>query len=113
MCHHNSSGAKTGYVACRERTGGTQIFLGELNETDQPYYTKNGINNAPSNRGFNLPYGVAIDSVTHRLFVAEYSNNRVVIYNLNSSNNVVSRVASNVLVRANMNSNAPLPPKAG
>lgn len=41
---------------------------------------------APNNKGFNEPLSVAVDTVNHRLFVTDSNNNRVLVFNLNSSN---------------------------
>ncbi|MFI5362472.1 MAG: hypothetical protein ACHQ49_10920 [Elusimicrobiota bacterium] len=54
--------------------------------------------------GFDTPVGVAVDTVNHRLFVADNSNNRVVVYSLNSSNSVASRIMTNVLGQPDFNS---------
>src|ERR1019366_7003776 len=88
-------------------------LLGELNDLDQPYYTKNGANNGPSNRGFGNPYAVAIDLVTHRLFVADAGYNRVVVYALDSSNNIQSRVMTNVLGQPDLSSNGSATTQSG
>ena len=72
-------------------------LLGQLDDNDQPLYTKNGANNGPNNIGMSFPDGIVIDTVTHRLFVSEANNNRVVVYNLDSSNNLIDRLPDNVL----------------
>lgn len=41
--------------------------------------------------------GVAMDTVHHRLFVADGRNNRVLVFNLDSSNNLLDHIADNVL----------------
>src|ERR1019366_503681 len=88
-------------------------LLGELNDLDQPYYTKTGANNGPNNRGLNNPYGIAIDAVAHRLFVADYNNNRVVVYTLDSGNNIQSRVMTNVLGQPDLSSNGSATTQSG
>src|ERR1700722_7433917 len=42
-------------------------------------------NSAPGPLGLYSPYGTALDTVNHRLFVTDYGNNRVLVYALNSS----------------------------
>lgn len=71
-------------------------------------YTLSNANNslAINNVGFNTPGSVAIDTVNHRLFVADSSNNRVLIFNLDTSNNLSDRVADYVLGQANFTSNS-------
>ncbi len=64
-------------------------MLGQYDSTPgdpEPLYTKSGYNDSPNNRGFDGPRDVELDAVNHRLFVADYFNNRVLVYNLNSSN---------------------------
>ncbi len=80
--------------------------IGQLNADDTPNYTKALSFNDPNARGFNIPISVAIDTQRHRLFVAEYGNNRIVVYNLDSNNNISSRVQSNVIGQPDLNSYA-------
>ncbi|MBK8574506.1 MAG: hypothetical protein IPN90_02095 [Elusimicrobia bacterium] len=47
--------------------------------------------------GFNLPYDVEVDTVSHRLFVCDYSSSRIMVYDLDSSNALVDRTADRVL----------------
>ncbi len=46
--------------------------------------------------GVANPSDVSIDEVNHRLFVADFSNDRVVVYNLDSNNNLVDYTADYV-----------------
>jgi hypothetical protein len=46
--------------------------------------------------GLMLPYGVAIDTTTHRLFVADAAH-RILVYDLNTSNILVDRTPDHVL----------------
>lgn len=48
----------------------------------------------------------AIDTVNHRFFVLDEENNRVLVYNLNASNEFIDRVADNVLGQANFYQNS-------
>jgi len=91
-------------------------LLGELNSSDQPAYTKKAVyppaatgapNNAVSNRGVRAPTGVAIDTAGHRLFVADYGNHRVLVYNLDANNNLINRVADNVLGQPDLDTLSP------
>jgi hypothetical protein len=61
-----------------------------------PDYAKGCVNNGASPIGFDSPEGSAIDSVNHRLFVSEWSNNRVLVFNCVFSFVCVSGVASEV-----------------
>ncbi len=47
--------------------------------------------------GLDRPFGVTLDSVNHRLFVADFANNRVVIYNLNNDNTLPDRIPDYIL----------------
>jgi DNA-binding beta-propeller fold protein YncE len=67
-------------------------------ELGQPNMTSINTNGITLNDiGMNNPMGIALDSVNHRLFVADYGNNRVLVYMLSSSNQIVSQNASYVL----------------
>jgi DNA-binding beta-propeller fold protein YncE len=65
------------------------------------YYTKSEVNNGPNKVGFNLPKQATIDTTGHRLFVSDNRNNRVLVYNLNSSNVLTDYTADNVLGQQN------------
>src|ERR1039458_8017576 len=56
-------------------------------------------------QGLDFPVGTALDSVNHRLFVADVLNNRVLIYNLDTENNIATTTASYVLGQTNFTSN--------
>jgi sugar lactone lactonase YvrE len=47
--------------------------------------------------GLSFPTGTALDLVHHHLFVADESNNRVVVYNLDANNNLLDHTADYVL----------------
>ena len=79
--------------------------LGQLDSSNACVYTKGLTNNSSGNRGLNGVRYSEIDIVNHRLFVADYLNNRVLIYNLDSSNNLIDRVADNVLGQSDFTSN--------
>jgi DNA-binding beta-propeller fold protein YncE len=56
-------------------------------------------------QGFNMPYGVDIDTVSHRLFVADRYSSRIMEYDLDSSNVLVDRTADHVLGQTNFYGN--------
>ncbi len=58
------------------------------------YFTKIVGSDADS---FAWPNGVSIDSVNHRMFVSDKLNHRVMVFNLDSSNQLVDAVADNIL----------------
>jgi len=65
----------------------------------------NALNNAgrdgdPSPYGLYDPAGLSIDAVNHRLFVADRSNNRILVFQLNTLNDISSRKAINVIGQA-------------
>lgn len=62
-----------------------------------PDYTHGCIQNGPGPIGFNVPFTTAIDATNHWLFVADTDNNRVLVFTLNSSNQISSKTASYVL----------------
>jgi len=75
-------------------------ILGQFNSVSSdatPVYTKACTNNGASQIGFDDPSAAAIDTVNHRLFVAEANNNRVLVFTLNSSNQISSKTPANVI----------------
>lgn len=73
-------------------------------ELGNPYYNSSTEDNgegSPNQRGLNRPTGVVIDPTDHRLFVSDRQNNRIMVYNLNSSNVLIDYTADNVLGQAN------------
>jgi DNA-binding beta-propeller fold protein YncE len=68
-----------------------------------PSYTKKAVNNAPNALGFNTPMGVLTDSINHRLYVTDFSNNRVLIFNLDSSNHLIDHIPDYVLGQPDFN----------
>jgi len=87
-------------------------LLGQYNSasaTTTILQTKAGTNNTPHERAFLDPSGAAIDTVNHRLFIADSGNNRVLVFNLNNSNALLDRTADYVLGQTNFtNSSAGL-----
>src|SRR3989338_8729368 len=81
--------------------------LGQLDSSNACVYTKGLTNNSGGNRGLNGVRYSEIDIVNHRLFVSDQLNNRVLIYNLDSSNNLIDRVADKVLGQPNFTTNIP------
>jgi len=73
--------------------------LGEYDISGNPSYTKIGINNSDSasDIGFDGLSKIALDSVNHRLFIADTNNNRVLIYLLDSNNNLTTTNATYVI----------------
>src|SRR6266403_1622359 len=73
-------------------------LLGQYDDHDNPVYTANNSDNivTPNGRGFNYPSGAALDTTNHRLFVGDGSNRRVLVFQLDSTNNPASAVATNV-----------------
>ena len=61
----------------------------------------------------NYPSGAALDTVHHRLFVTDSSNNRVLVYSLDSHNNITSHTASYVLGQPTFTSNLNTTTQAG
>ncbi len=78
-----------------------------------PIYTKGTANNAALKIGMNAPWGVALDSVNHRLFVTDGTNNRVLVYNLTAENLLADRTPDNILGQVNYYSNTAATTQAG
>jgi DNA-binding beta-propeller fold protein YncE len=71
-----------------------------------PAYTKNGSNDSPNKFGFNQAFDIAIDTVDHRLYVVDSSNHRVLVYNLNGSDQLIDRTPDFVLGQSNFLTNS-------
>ena len=85
-------------------------LLGQLDGSDNPLFTTNVANNGAgfasiNNKGITFPRGMAIDLVNHRLFFTDRNNLRVLIFNLDDDNNLIDRVADNVLGQATFDVN--------
>ncbi|MBK8871655.1 MAG: NHL repeat-containing protein [Elusimicrobia bacterium] len=78
-------------------------ILGQMDDSDNPVYTYRIYNYRPSDRGFYYPYSVAVDTSSHRLFIADYNNHRVLAFDMDSSNNLSDRVADHVLGKSGFN----------
>jgi signal transduction histidine kinase/sugar lactone lactonase YvrE len=75
-------------------------LIGQVDGSGNPIWTNGGSNNTSgsvNNQGLSNPTGSVMDTVHHRLFVADSSNSRVLVFNLDSSNNLIDRTADNVL----------------
>jgi F0F1-type ATP synthase membrane subunit c/vacuolar-type H+-ATPase subunit K len=59
--------------------------VGQLNSSGNVDFYGNALND-PRNVGLSKPTGISIDYVNHKFFVSDKENNRVLVYNLNSSN---------------------------
>jgi hypothetical protein len=75
---------------------------GQADYLGNPKYTFGASNNAnPSPYGFsNGVNGIAEDSVHHRLYVGDFDNARILVYNLDSNNHLTGRAADYVLGQA-------------
>ena len=72
--------------------------LGQTNDSGDPVFTTGDLlNNSIYDSGVNTPSGVTIDSVHHRLFIADTFQNRILVFNLDSSNSPIDNVADYVL----------------
>lgn len=71
--------------------------LGDNVNAPDPIYSKNLAHNIPNRLGLSGPRGVELDTVSHRLFVAEVGNYRVLVFGLNSDNTFTDYVPDNVL----------------
>jgi len=68
----------------------------------QSNFTNNGYGNAANQ--FDYPSSTVIDTVHHRLFVADYYNYRVLVYQLDNNDQIESQTASYALGATNPNS---------
>ncbi len=77
-------------------------LLGQIDGSGNPVFTTNAQDTSATT--LYTPAGVALDAVHHRLFVSDEDNYRVVVYNLDSSNNIVDRTADYVLGEPDLDS---------
>ncbi len=75
--------------------------LGQLDADGQVSFTSLNLRK----NAFNYLSGIAVDTVGHRLFTAESENNRVLVFNLNSSNEMIDYDADYVLGQATFDTN--------
>ena len=80
-------------------------LIGQIDTNGNAVFSANCTNNCESVSadGFNVPEFVTEDPINHhRLFVSDLSNNRVLVYQLDSNNNLISRRASYVIGQTGM-----------
>jgi DNA-binding beta-propeller fold protein YncE len=70
-----------------------------------PDFNSGTLYDSQSLLGLNVTYDVAVDTVSHRLFVADTNTHRVLVYDLNSSNVIVDRTPDYVLGQSNFLTN--------
>ena len=88
--------------------------LGQLTSSSPDFttYDTNDIS-APNALGLNSPQDIAIDPVAHKLFIVERLNSRVVVHNLDSSNNLIDKTADNVFGQSDLTSNGDVTTQSG
>ncbi len=82
-------------------------LAGQIDGGGFPIWNQNAANNNAGSvnpQGLTYPTGTAVDTIRHRLYVADYNNNRVLVYNLDANNNLVDHTADNVLGQPNLTS---------
>jgi DNA-binding beta-propeller fold protein YncE/predicted nucleotidyltransferase len=78
--------------------------VGQTDSGGAAIYTEGGAHESQMLDGLNEPFDVAVDTVSHRLFVTDYSSNRVLVYDLDSANVLVDRSADHVIGQSNFTS---------
>ncbi|MFA5360181.1 MAG: cadherin-like beta sandwich domain-containing protein, partial [Patescibacteria group bacterium] len=75
--------------------------LGQIDELGDPTFTTSDSDNAsstiPNNLGLNYPEGVTLDASSHRLFVSDSGNDRILQYDLDDNNNLIDYIPDHVL----------------
>ncbi|MBS3902915.1 MAG: NHL repeat-containing protein [Anaplasmataceae bacterium] len=79
-------------------------LLGQLDGSNNPVYTSS--TQATGATGLSFPTMATLDAAGHRLFVTDCFNNRVLIFNLDNNNNLIDRIADNVLGQPDFISNS-------
>jgi hypothetical protein len=72
------------------------LVLGQLSGSGGLDFYGNAINN-PQDKGFDGPSDVAVDPINHKMFVSDTNNNRVLVFNLDVTNNLIDRSADFVI----------------
>jgi sugar lactone lactonase YvrE len=95
-----------GFGATVQAAGPLQAsdVLGQADGSDNPVFTTSTLNNGRSpidGTSMFAPAGTMIDNA-HHLFVSDCLNNRVLVYNLDANNDLIDRVADNVLGQGDM-----------
>jgi signal transduction histidine kinase/DNA-binding beta-propeller fold protein YncE/chitodextrinase len=81
---------------------------GQTDYTGAPSYTTSEEQNQnPGPYGFDAPSDSQIDPVHHRMYVVDQVNSRVLIFNLNNSNQVIDHTADFVLGQPDFSTNTP------
>lgn len=81
------------------------LVLGQLTAGELPDFYGSTLNN-PQDKGVNGPSDVAVDSVHHKLFVTDTNNNRVLVFDLDISNNLVDHYADYVIGQQSVSTTA-------
>ncbi|MCX6013502.1 MAG: NHL repeat-containing protein [Chloroflexi bacterium] len=93
-----------GYVTFTNAAGvdgqNAEGVIGQIDSAGAGTYVSGTINN-PINRGMNQPYDSAIDATNHIFYAVDKSNNRVLVYNLNSNNSFPDYIADYVVGQSN------------
>ncbi len=71
--------------------------VGQTDGSGGPSFTNSGPFNSSLLNGLNNVYDVEVDTITHRLFVADQSTNRILEFDLDSSNVLVDRNPDHLL----------------
>ena len=79
-----------------------------------PIYTTKRLNNVPNDSSISGPIGNSvIDTAWHRLFLSDSDNNRILVFDLNASNQLVDKVPDHVLGQSNMYTNSAVSSQSG
>jgi DNA-binding beta-propeller fold protein YncE len=87
------------HAATSTITNGENAYalLGHVDQNGNPLWTIAGLNNGPNAQGFNFQSSLALDTLSHRLFVLDANNNRVLVFPLDANNDLTTMTASYVL----------------
>jgi hypothetical protein len=81
--------------------------IGQTDGMGGGVYTTQGVYDGAAVAGFDLPAAVEVDTVAHRLFVADYNTHRVLEYDLDASNTLVDRTIDHFLGQLEITRNLP------
>lgn len=85
--------------------------FGQLDLSGAPSFTQDTTH--LNNWGMNLPNESAVDTVNHRLYVADGDNHRVLVYNLDTNNEFTDFIADKVLGQPDFTSGGPATTQSG
>ncbi|HSX43735.1 MAG TPA: NHL repeat-containing protein [Candidatus Saccharimonadales bacterium] len=81
--------------------------IGHVDQNGGPVFDTSKWTNGPSASGLSSPDSMTLDAVSHRLYARDCTNYRILVFNLDTSNNLLDHTADYVLGQPNFTTNTP------